>query len=108
MCLYDTILAQKKPNTEAYWPIPALLKHASSGHFGKYLTLAPSFSLSTAPGGNVFIPTSEFVNDTVHIQASAVVHLHSDTSVWNARLQLTDFLQETYNRASLYFFKKNF
>lgn len=72
--------------------------------FCVYLGLVPGFGLFTAPGCDILVLSLDFGHDMIHVEVSWVVHLHDDGRVFNACLQLTQFLIQR-DRASLRVFE---
>ncbi len=58
-----------------------------------YLLFVPGLGLSLAPVGNVLILSTHFSHNSIHVQVTAVVHLHNDRCVLDLALQLTKLLQ---------------
>lgn len=57
-----------------------------------HLLFVPVLSLSLAAGSNILILCTHFSHNRVHIQVTAVVHLHNDRGVLDLALQLTELL----------------
>lgn len=57
-----------------------------------HLLFVPVLSLSLAAGSNILILSTDFSHNRVHIQVTAVVHLHDDRGVLDLALQLTELL----------------
>lgn len=58
-----------------------------------HLLFVPGLCLSLAAVGNVLILSAHFSHNRVHVQVTAVVHLHNDGGVLDLALQLTKLLQ---------------
>lgn len=59
-----------------------------------HLRLVPCLCLSAGTVGNVFILSLDFSHNGIHVQVTAVVHLHNDRSVLNLALEFTQFLKQ--------------
>lgn len=57
-----------------------------------YLGLVPGFSLFAALGCDLLVLSLDLGHNMIHVEVSGVVHLHNDGCVFNAGLQLTQFL----------------
>lgn len=59
-----------------------------------HLLFVPGLCLGLAAVGDVFILSTHFSHDGVHVEVAAVVHLHDDGGVLDLALQLAELLQK--------------
>jgi len=64
-------------------------------HF-THLLFVPGLCFRLAAVGDVLILSTHFSHNGVHVQATAVVHLHDDGGVLDLALQLTELLQNQW------------
>lgn len=58
-----------------------------------HLLFVPSLCFSLAAVGDVLILSTHFSHNGVHVEDTAVIHLHNDRCVLDLALQLTKLLQ---------------
>ena len=63
------------------------------GQLLTHLLFVPGLCFSLAAVGNVLILSTHFSHNRVHVQVTAVVHLHDDGGVLDLGLELTKLLQ---------------
>lgn len=61
-----------------------------------HLLFVPGLCFSLAAVGNVLILSTHFSHNRIHVQVTAVVHLHDDRGVLDLALELTKLLQNQW------------
>lgn len=58
-----------------------------------HLLFVPGLCFSPAAVGNILVLSTHFSHNGIHVEITAVVHLHNDGGVLDLALQLTKLLQ---------------